>query len=472
MLTLFDLNYRIYQNLCSYLDLIDIINLAEAFGITDRKIRQFEHEKNNLEIEFYQKFMQFGESLQRIFLQKNGSSLKINCMDCTDMVSYDIRLLFHFGGFISSIFVNYDGADDRMQMVIDDAIQSFCRKSLVSIELLNIDEDTLSTITRPFSNVEKLKFGGGFLTDRLSKFNKWFPKLRLLTLIGLEFEKSDCIEEHFGNLKELKLSNDEVSDFVSYSSAMTDTNVKIAIQLNPQLTVLSLSDDKAGHDDYGIRLNKQFLTFIKRKLPQLNTLNLHVTHLKRQTIHDHVAVKFNNLDSLAICIKTWSDLSNLFITSHRLKKLVLMSEDWHTPMNVNFKVFENFLKNNRSIEYLFIKDTHNDYDFYNENLIGLVNGLQHLMEISLVYNWMNVMATEAIVHFLSRCKRINKFTAFAYVNLNAASSYDQSTFIKSFRTHAEISGFDANAWNLEFSEAWKTAEECELLATFIKCDSK
>lgn len=446
MLTLIDLNVKFLEAVWRHLNLEDIINIAEAYGITVEKIEQLEADNTNPSAE---KFIKFATTLQMAAIKKGASSQPSLLMNT--------RLLQHFGyDAISKISIDYKMHDTHL---IGPSILTQHHESLVSIELMNIDETTLADIVQPFPNVEHLTLIKGRLGERFSNFANWFPQLHTLHLAYLFIEKPENIESHFPNLLHFSLRND-ASDSAKYKSLISDTNVKIFIQLNPQLTSLSLSDDAAGHDDYGIRINQQFVYFLNRKLPHLTSLSLDILHLRQQTFRHDELVIFNSLQCLRICVRNWSDLSIFPIVSQQLHELeIRLHEDWNT--SVNFIAMESFLSGNESIQKLTIESCHNVYDLYDKHMSKLMNRLPALEELSINYDWTSPMAIDAIVYLLKNCQKISTLTAHGTIHCRL----DAETFTSSFEESALINGLDAGAWDLEFDEQVESSGT-ELSVTF------
>lgn len=467
MPTLIDLKGGCLKKIWKYLSVQDLVNIAEASGITDQTIKKWERNTTD----YARKRFQFARSIQKMFRKKYGTGVQIDCVDSKHTVEWNIKLLQHFGGIIVNLYVIYDNDDDRMAMLVDDAILSFCRESLCFLHLVNVDEDTMSTIWQPFPKVHNLILINGYLSTNLSQFNKWFPMMKLLKMNGMQFDKSECIEQHFSHLDVLNLSNETfvANECNEYNSRITDSNLKIAIQLNPQLTALKLADDEGGRDNFGIRVNKQFLFFMKKKLSNLHSLALDLNYLDEQLNYGLGFINFDNLKSMDILVRRPAFLSEIPILSQHLKCLtVAIWEDWNTSTMLNFQHIAKFIKNNPSDE-LNIEDHFSNYDLYSDNMIGLVNQLPKLKAISIVYDCQGTTAIDAIIYFLSSCKQIQKFTAYNPID---GSSIEPSTFVKLFKSYAEINAFDSSVWRLKFGWIKNKTQRNQQFISFCKRNKK
>lgn len=466
MPTLLDLNGGCLRKIWDYLAVSDFVDVAEAVEMTDQTVKIWARTKTDSA----QKRFHFAESIQKIVHKKNGTCVHIDCIDGKDKVPFYIRLLHRFGNLIKYLYVNYDNYDDRLALMIDDAILSFCRESLHSLHLFNIDEDTLSTISLPFPNVSQLILMDGYLSENLSQFNKWFPKMQLLKLKSMQFDSSECIEQYFPHLKVLNLNNEEFSqdDYDDYNSKITDANLKIAIRLNTQLSALKLADDEAGRDDFGIRVNRHLLYFFQQKLPHLHSLALDVHHLSEQNSYGLSHIDFDNLKVLEILVKRPEFLTQIPIASQHLNELtVAISDDWNTSMAANFEHIAKFIRNNPS-KKLYIENHFSNYDLYSDDMIELINQMPTLKEIGIVYDCQGTTAIDAIIYFLSNCKQIRKFIAYNPVN---GIAIEPNTFVESFKSHAQISVFVANNWFVEISSRKIKTHSNQQFISFRKCSA-
>lgn len=443
--TILDLKPHHIRKICEYLGLRDIINIAEAIGITEQRVKSLKSAIGNDQSHPNIKFLRFAESVQQAF-EESGKYL---CIDGSTS-SFDInevkKLLHHFDDRVLSLTVDYPN-DRTMVVAIDDMVQKHFRYSaLYPLELCNVNEHVFATITGPFPDMEHVNLSG-YVGSNLSKFNEWFPQLSILELYEVSFAEPESIECHFLRLSELHVRNDtETSDC---STMVTGSNLKIALQLNPQLKTLVLYDDDGGRDDCGICLDKQFLYFIQRKLPDLCSLFLTISNLNEGAECRPGQIVFNNLDHLDICITKWSYLSKIPIKSEKLNRLCLeQSEVWSQMDPANFEAMANFVKLNKSIGILHIRNWFTDYDLCNEKLFSLVNTLTQLEEILVYYDWQSTTAADSIIHCLMQCKNIKKLKAV--IPYRPIAKKDQEHFVKSFQSYADINGFDASLWNIEF----------------------
>lgn len=449
--TIIDLDLRCLQNIAMNLRLKDIINIAEAFNITNINVLKLENSSSN-ENPKKMRFDKFVKNIQKIFVDMNGGEWYIDNENCVPLT---MKLFRHFGCLISNLTVDYGEISDQMSMSIDDAILNNCCESLNRLALSDVNENTLSKIRRPFPNVRALHIYSGYLGKRLSKLYRWFPKLLELDFEQVFFERPDCIEHHFPHLTVLGISNGNVADL----PCITDSNVKVALQLNPQVKRLELRDDVGGRDDFGICLSQKCLFFVQRKLPNLRHLNLSISHLDYESTYHHGLLNFEYLETLTLSVKKWSYLTNIQISSNRLEKLTLESEESCQSVEFHqvYELISTFIKNNNNINYLFVKSIHNDYDLYGKHVTGLINDLWNLDEFNIEYDWQGAMAADAIIHFLINSKETIKFTVHWNADrLNKPGAEVKQQFMDSFNNCAQIYMFDTTSWDIDFGYYWNS----------------
>lgn len=123
----------------------------------------------------------------------------------------------------------------------------------------------------------------------------------------------------------------------------------------------------------------------------------------------------------------------------------------------NFKAMANFVKLNKSIGILHIRNWFTDYDLCNEKLFDLVNSLTQLEEFQVYYDWWSTKTADSIIYCLIQCKNIKKFRAVGPYRTIAKE--DQEHFVKSFQSYADINGLDASLWNIEFERMLVSIEK-------------
>lgn len=454
--TIIDLDTRCILKISSFLRLSDIVNIADAFNINGEHISKIENYENSTDNNQNDQMLIFATTLQTIFLKLSGGEWYI---DNEKYVLHTVKVLRCFGNLISSLAVDYCKISADECMAIDDAILVNCRETLKMMSLCYVHKNTFSHITDAFQSVNVINIYGGFLNKRLSKFQRWFPKLSELDIEQVHLEKPHCIEHHFPHLTVLRISNGIEENVLPESSWITDSNVKITMQLNPQIKSLNLSDDLGGRDDFGICLSQKSLLFIQRKLLNLRHLKLTIGYLDYKPIKMLETVNFEHLTTLTLIVKNWSYLSIVLISSQRLEKLILESEASDIEMREAYKIISTFIQTNTNINCLFINSIHSDYDLYDDHVIGLVNDLWNLDEFNIEFNWQGTMAADAIIHFLMNCKQLNKFTVHWNDDMNLSTPDTELTdqFLESFNNFASINLFDVNTWVISFDNCWKSS---------------
>lgn len=441
--TIVDLKPDHIQKISEYLGLRDIINIAEAIGITEQRVKALKNAIGNDQSHPNIKFLRFAEAVQQAFDEESDKYLCIAGSTSSFDINEVKKLLHHFDDRVYSLTVDYP-KDRTMVAAIDDMVQKHFRYSdLYPLDLSNVNEHVFATITGPFPDMEDV-YLSGYVGTNLSKFNEWFPQLYKLELDEVSFAEPECIECHFPRLSELRVRND--TNTSDCSTMVTDSNLKIALQLNPQLKTLVLHDNDGGRDDCGICLDKQFLYFIQRKLPNLYDLSLTISNLNEEAECRPGQIVFKNLDHLDICITKWSYLSKIPIKSDKLNCLCLQQSEWSGMDPADFEAMANFVKLNKSIGILHIRNWFTDYDLCNEKLFGLVNTLTQLEEFQVIYDWRSTTAANSIIYCLMQCKNIKKFRAVGQLS----AKKEQEHFVKSFQRYADINVFDASLWNIEF----------------------
>lgn len=389
--------------------------------------------------------------LKELFLRKKG-----NCY--TVQSEEDVMVLKHFGGLISRLDVDYMYISKETIEAIDSGISQHCSDSLESIELSSVDYDTMANISKPFANVTYVSICGDRLSENLSKFNRWFPKMNKLHFQALEFEKLECLEQNFPNLKHLSI--DTTSDFdyghtdAEFGSLATDSNVKIMLHLNPQLESLELNDNVGGRDDFGICLSPKFLSYVARKLLDLRELTLTID-FDYESSHRHGTVHFNHLTSLKMFVYCWSYLSKISIKTKGPLDLCLDSDSICPDSHSIYENIAKFTKKmTKNLKSLTIRSRHGHHELYAKYLIDFISSCEHLESYNIEYNFGSRGASNAIIYFLINCKQIKKFTCQIENSIISEKERAkvQQRFIDEFNEHEKTIEFDAADWIIEFND--------------------
>ncbi|XP_055297624.1 uncharacterized protein LOC129566095 [Sitodiplosis mosellana] len=403
--TLLDLNIQCLRELRRYLNICDIVSLAEAYNITESNVNELENSEDNTEHLTKSKFIQFAWAVQEMFLHINGPSININhtdrsLNDINNEFQFYVKLLRHFGSYIKELNVIVRKEGIEAGKLFGDAIQTYCRESLVSIKVTSIDGDFLSNISQPFPNVETLKICGEQLGVNPIKFNKWFPKLRSLEFGDTNFTNPECIEHHFPQLTRLVIQNQK-----NFSTGfLTCTSLGIALHLNPQLESLRISD--AFGLANAINFNKSLLVFIKRKLPNLRRLQL----ISRQYgwRGDSEFISIDSLTRLKVVAYESESLMTIPVRSNQMTQL-------HLKILNNFDGFDGimeFVKKNATVYALTISAKIKHFHLNDDKFANFISGLKYLKTLAIEYYWQDNEAIDAIVHFLSICSKIKRFDIF------------------------------------------------------------
>lgn len=246
-----------------------------------------------------------------------------------EIMPYGSALTFleKFGRIITKLHIHYDDFSRHNREKLEHTIEKYCRHSLVEITLDSFGKDVFEKVDGPFEKVIKVFIESGYGGGVVGKFNQLFPNATNLELKGLILESKfglRCIQQHFPSLTHLSVLNDDYIHFKRGGiQPFTTNSLKRAILLNPQLTSLNLNSicdfDILVLEDI-IHIDTDLLQFVKKHLPQLETLSLDLTE-GENSIRDNSneKINFENLKKFSlrfdacICFPT--------ITSEKLEHL-------------------------------------------------------------------------------------------------------------------------------------------------------
>lgn len=207
-----DLNDDCLERIFEYFDLssfkFNLLNIADTcirFREVARTTYKYKHSRKSLEISLFPR-------------------------------SNNLRILRIFGDLIEKLSIDYnnDGIyttegeiSSKFNIKIEQYIFRYCSQDelLKELELINCPDDAFECIKNPFKNVEVVRFSRGVLCEKISQFNRYFPKMRSLKLDNIfKAVNPNCMKTKFPFLEHLELD-----------CPSTELSIQAAIPFNPQL---------------------------------------------------------------------------------------------------------------------------------------------------------------------------------------------------------------------------------------------
>lgn len=301
----------VFQNL----SVTDLVNLSEA-NITGK------FRKRTYKID------QYKQTIVKAFkLNKGVNAFKTSVHTDAPFAPNEIKMLKCFGSAIESLTINYCNNNRRYESALDEAVSNNCWKTLSSVDFRYFTNDSMNELARPFINVEVVEFGDGHLGRHLGQLNKWFPKVVELEFVDTHVFDTLCIHEHFPQLTSLLVWNGRWQESKEEKRIFTNSDLKVFLQLNPQLEALNIRHDDVDETESGsnaIIVDAELLTFIDENMMELDTLKLNLEnyHFDRKW---QSTVYFDNLTTLDIECGNCDCLDKIKIT---------MTSEWNI-LNLN-----------------------------------------------------------------------------------------------------------------------------------------
>lgn len=213
--------------------------------------------------------------------------------------SQTIKYLRAFGDKIFSLHLEYDEDFRQFDQSIEWAIIENCRTSLKRITFVNAMGYAMIGITEPFEQIREVEFVGSEFGELIANFGKWFPTAHSLGLkrqIRQTSEQRQLIERHHPALRHFEIHNVMTPDINAQmiQGRINDHNLTTFIQLNPQLTSLSITCDKTKHVN-GIIFNKALISAIEEELENLESFNIYLTNSTTYNLRKIHCKKLKNL---------------------------------------------------------------------------------------------------------------------------------------------------------------------------------
>lgn len=191
-------------------------------------------------------------------------------------------------------------------------------------------------VKQPFRNLTKLKFVGVELDERVTNFAVWFPNLISLSLKLIELYDTKCIEVKLPALRRLEISNNVYDAFqFSDSEYISCKNIRRMLTLNPHLEHLSLNHD---YEPGGIKIDAKMLRFINEKLENLESLNINLINIERSSGKPSEWIVFENLKKFKIDVHEMLILESVPVKFGKLDELTIISRNGLTGEFFDFAV--------------------------------------------------------------------------------------------------------------------------------------
>lgn len=296
-----DLNDHCLENICQYLNFIDLLNVADAnkkFRGVAETVFSLNHSEELINLN---SFLQFDPS----YALKSNQSDTFQSENQSDVCALKTTLQFIrcFGHLFTKLEVQYTKIHSKRGM-INRYISQFCSDSLTEMKFSNIKASDFSDIDRPFTKVENVEFVDCCVGESLSQFHQWFPKMSHLILFRSELAKPANILEHFPNLIDLSLHGFSVHHI---------PHVTTALRLNPQLRKLELGS---------FFRDARFLQYIGKHLRNLETLKI-TWDLNRVRNFKNAEIRFENVSEFELCFLGKRPLPKIPFSFGRIEEFTL-----------------------------------------------------------------------------------------------------------------------------------------------------
>lgn len=285
-----------------------------------------------------------------------------------------------FGSCIPKLQLNFHGIGKRRTQAISQALNEYCAKTLNELEWHHAPA---TSITQKFPKLAILRVKNGLLGGAMSQFQETFPLLSVLELSNVQAENRKCIERTFSNLVHLTVHIERQKgwDFLK-------TNVKAAIELNPQLRGFCL----------GSGCDPKLLPYINDMLPRITHLEIHEP---RNKLFDSEMepVHFERVRSFTLdTTKSKDAFSNIPLRFDRLEKFQLNAGKQHRDKWIDFVVEHRRLKELQLLNFDW-------FHVVTKNQLTKLAGLPRLKR--LILDW-HVNDSAALLDFMDKCTSLQE----------------------------------------------------------------
>lgn len=413
-LTVAHLNNDCLEKVFSYLNLIDLTNVAES----------------NVHLAI---------SAQSLFAHKyKTKEFTFNCHDKYTM-SDDIFLLIlqHFGKCLVKLRVQFSVDNKERNCLIFDAIVENCRATLSELTLLNVNKEI--KLNKQFLALKKLRIWESLfgIHSSITLINHWFPNLSSIQLCNIpKFWENSLIMKNFPKLETFSFLTFPLSD-----GHTKNTLSKLAhfLHINPQLKSLELDElDQFGDDD----LRETFNRLAPNQLPNIERLKVVSPYP-----FPHGTFTFDNLKEFKLSI--FRDTSDIF------NQLPRSIECFELRMNtVSVSAFNYILSCPKLKKLKLIASS-----FENSSLEEIAKELQSLTEIHIKFcqymELINSVKLAGLEYFFLESKQIKKITLEYELN-----SFDEK--ISNYKTQVEFARKFTKMMDKTTQTKWRLSHEAHM----------
>lgn len=389
---LFDLNADCLREIFQYIKLEDLVNLVEA-NLNDCGDSEADINERSTTIN-----SSYEAAIRDHFLRVEGDQCSVT--NDPEQACFSTRVFRHFRSLLSQISMSYYPKYHRHNIMMEQIVLKYSLDFLTEIVFDNADQCAFEGIRKPFANVKVVTFEGGYLSNTLGDFNRWFPRLEILTLNETMFSNPTFIENRFLNLKELSVKNKHLCRCHKsnwYDNVDTDfyilknENLKSFFALNHQLETLNIfqgkferSEFRSAPDGYYIQINQELLAFINVNMPGLRHLHLHLidSTFSSSYFEDEI-INFQSLTSLSVETSEIYRLNEIIIMSDQLVTLTLAGKSHF----VRYEEISEFVGRFKNIQCLLIETLLDE--IRNQHFVNMIKGLRSLVSLNITLNESN-----------------------------------------------------------------------------------
>lgn len=389
-----DLNFDVLHLILSDFDWTDLMNVIDAIPTLSPIVSSIFRWK-------YKDYM-----IQIMFAESNANRAKLLIDTPRKIIAiYDyetiLTVLTLFGHVIQRINIQNEAIDNNRLATISAALNKYGSKTLASLEFVRIAIDTLEQFSVPFQAIQNLTISindEGFRCGNLP-LNQLFPNVRRL-VVHLETQVNNSfIDYQYPELEHLTI--------YAKQAEYVEQHIEDLIRKNSQIKSIELK-----------RIPINFIEFINRQLPALETLVLYELHIESDTLGFDCLKHFELYESSADSIR------RLSLPHLQTIKITYSSQD--------FDDWTHFFGRHQSITKLHLTEYHY---LLSEPLVAFTAILTNLVVLTVKSS--HEITLQAIIQSIENLPHLKVFRSYNGIDLRLL----QERF--------------AEDWNIEaFQENW------------------
>lgn len=378
-----DVNKDCLDHIFNHLDVMDLVNLAEAnkqLGQTAVSVFARKCKRRAITFDLKKKSL-------------NSTSMfemtDDNILICDPLLTFKTLRLFGASILTIKLVGEFTKKIDKILMSY---ANTYCCDTLETFSIENGPTLTYADTKKPYKNVKNIHITGK-IDFNGSQFNDTFPNMHHLVLECAIFPDHTSFATKFNKLASLFVDLRHIDFDTTDEKALTRSDIKEIVRLNPQIIEL------------GTNYDLKFWEYANQHLKQLKHISINFKPNEFNKLSQ--PIRFESVKELSLIIREIDEsLNPKMVFSFKHLEYCLLTGHFD-------KFWFNLVIENQSIEKLNIVP-YRSSKYFDQDIAILAEKLPKLTELRTIgCSW----SVDSVIKFLNECSTLRKFTIENFFNL-------------------------------------------------------